>query len=298
MMQEHILHEPPKELIEPYQYICQAQGKGVRKALMEAFDVWLKIELSQLESISSLIAILHNASLMIDDIEDNSRLRRGNPVTHAVYGIPLTINTANYMYFVAMEKVYNTGHPEAVKVFLEELLNLHRGQGYDIHWRETNHCPTEAQYKDMVRDKTGGLFRLCLRLMQVFSSDKRDFIPLVNLLGLYFQIRDDYINLKSDDYAKNKSFAEDLTEGKFSFPIIYAIRANQEDHRLLNILKLHTEEEAVKRHAIDYMESLGAFAYTRQVMEQMVKQIREEITQFGGNEQLMQLLEFLANSQH
>jgi len=46
------------------------------------------------------------------------------------------------------------------------------------------------------------------------------------------------------------------------------------------------------------MESLGAFEYTRKVMEQMVKQIREEITQFGGNEQLMQLLEFLANSQH
>jgi len=298
MAQTTIHHEPPKELIEPYQYISQAQGKGVRKALMEAFNWWLKIEPNQVESIASLIAILHNASLMIDDIEDNSRLRRGNPVTHAVFGVPLTINTANYMYFVAMEKVYNTGHPDAVKVFLEELLNLHRGQGYDIYWRDNNHCPTEAQYKDMVRDKTGGLFRLCLRLMQVFSQDKRDFIQLVNLLGLYFQIRDDYINLKSDDYAKNKSFAEDLTEGKFSFPIIFAIRANLDDHRLLNILKQHTEEESVKRHAIDYMERVGAFEYTRAVLSQMNAQIREQITQFGGNELLMQLLEFLEKSKN
>jgi len=166
-------HLPPKELVEPYQYICQAPGKGVRKVLMEAFNDWLKIEPGQVESISGLIAILHNASLMIDDIEDNSRLRRGIPVAHAVFGIPMTINTANYMYFVAMEKVYNTGQSEAIKVFLEELLNLHRGQGYDIYWRDNNHCPTEAEYQDMVRDKTGGLFRLCLRLMQVFSKDKR-----------------------------------------------------------------------------------------------------------------------------
>lgn len=73
--------------------------------------------------------------------------------------------------------------------------------------------------------ETGGLFRLALRLMQVFSEDKthglpssssllssltslRDYIPLVNLLGLYYQIRDDYLNLMSDEYQKNKSFAE------------------------------------------------------------------------------------------
>jgi len=124
----------------------------------------------------------------------------------------------------------------------------------------------------------------------------RDFIPLVNLLGLYFQIRDDYINLKSEDYAKNKSFAEDLTEGKFSFPIIYAIRAQPDDHRLLNILKQRTEDQALKKHAIDFMENVGAFQYTRGILEQMNTQIREQIVQFGGNEQLVQLMDFLEQS--
>jgi geranylgeranyl diphosphate synthase type 3 len=295
-MEFHINHEPPKELLEPYEYICKAQGKGVRAALMDSFNEWLKIDTKQVESIASLIAILHNSSLMVDDIEDNSRLRRGQPVTHHVYGVPLTINTANYMYFVAMEKVYNTGSPEAIKVFLEELLNLHRGQGFDIYWRDYSLCPTEEQYKSMVLDKTGGLFRLGLRLMQVFSQDKRDFLPLVNLLGLYFQIRDDYINLKSEDYAKNKSFAEDLTEGKFSFPVIYAVRANLNDHRLLFILKQHTEDVELKKHAISYIETMGAFEYTKSVLVQMNVQIREMIAQFGGNEKLLKLLEMLESS--
>jgi len=261
--------------------------------MMDAFNVWLQISSEQVDYIAKLISILHNASLMIDDIEDNSKLRRGVPVCHHVYGVPMTINTANYMYFVAMEDVFNTGHPEAIRVFLEELLNLHRGQGYDILWRDSNDCPTEEQYRQMVLDKTGGLFRLCLRLMQVFSKDKRDYIPLVNLLSLYFQIRDDFINLKSDDYAKNKSFAEDLTEGKFSFPIIYAIRANREDHRLLNILKKRSEDLSIKQHAITYMETLGTFTYTEQILENLSKQIREMIAQFGGNDALLNLMEYL-----
>jgi len=148
----------------------------------------------------------------------------------------------------------------------------------------------------MVLDKTGGLFRLCLRLMQVFSNDKRDYIPLVNLLGLYFQIRDDYINLKSDDYAKNKSFAEDLTEGKFSFPIIYAIRSKPEDHRLINILKKRTEDVSLKEHAIQYMDGAGAFTYTEKYLQELSQQIRTKINEFGGNEALIKLMESLENS--
>lgn len=291
-------HEPPKELLEPFRYVEQTGGKGVRAKLMEAFNEWLQVDIPKLKEIAELISILHNASLMIDDIEDNSRLRRGIPVCHLVYGIPSTINTANYMYFLAMEKVHNTGNPLAVTVFLEELLNLHRGQGYDIYWRDNNSCPTEEQYKQMVLDKTGGLFRLALRLMQAFSKNKTDYIPLVNLMGLYFQIRDDYINLQSDEYQKNKSFAEDLSEGKFSFPIIHGIRVKPEDHRLLNILKRKTEDIDVKKHAIDYMKQNGSFSYTEGVLQNLSQQIRKIISELGGNKKLVELMDYLENSKN
>jgi len=75
---------------------------------------------------------LHNASLMIDDIEDNSKLRRGIPVAHSIFGIPTVINGANYAYFLALEKCHALKNPEAMNVFVGELLNLHRGQGHDI----------------------------------------------------------------------------------------------------------------------------------------------------------------------
>ena len=73
-------------------------------------------------------------------------------VAHSIYGVPFCINTANYVYFLAMEKCTNLQCPEATKVFLEEMLNLHRGQGWDIMWREHGTCPTEEQYRQMVLD--------------------------------------------------------------------------------------------------------------------------------------------------
>ena len=68
---------------------------------------------------------------------------------------------------------------------------------------------------------------MAVRLLQLFSTGDTgnvNYEKLTSLLGLYFQVRDDYANLCMEDYATNKSFAEDLTEGKFSFPIVHAIR--------------------------------------------------------------------------
>ena len=161
-------------------------------------------------------------------------------------------------------------------VFVSELLNLHRGQGQEILWRDRAICPTEHQYNSMVLDKTGGLFRLAVGLMAAFEDEPPpaagapaagapaaaapDYTALLDKLALYFQIRDDYINLLSEDYMKSKSFCEDLTEGKFSFPIIHAVRARPDDTRLLNILKQRTEDVHIKRHAVDFMRSAGSFS--------------------------------------
>lgn len=93
---------------------------------------------------------------------------------------------------------------------------------------------------------------LAIRLMQLFSENKMDFTKLAGLLGLYFQVNDDYINLNSKDvsirdtnntfvklvlqYMENKSFCEDLTEGKFGFPLIHAIQSHPEDNKIMSIL--------------------------------------------------------------
>lgn len=86
--------------------------------------------------------------------------------------------------------------------------------------------------------------------MQVFSDNELDLVPLADKLALYFQIRDDYINLASDAYMQHKSFCEDLTEGKFSFLIIHGIHTHPDDHQLLNIVKQRTEDVTMKQYAV------------------------------------------------
>jgi len=291
----HVDHQAPKELLESFEYVWNMKGKGIRTHLLVGFNLWLKVEESKLKQITEIVAMLHNASLMVDDIEDGSKMRRGSPSSFAIYGVPTVINTANYIYFLAMEKAMNVGGTETLKILLDEFLNLHRGQGWDIYWRDTHRCPTEEDYRQMVLDKTGGLFRLALRLMSVLSENKQDYIPLVNLLGLYYQIRDDQLNLLSDAFTKNKCFAEDLSEGKYSFPIIHGLQ-HRKDQQLELILKQRTTDDDIKKHAINLMKEVGSFEYTQKVLDGLLVEIKESIKQFGGNKNLEALVEQLSST--
>lgn len=106
----------------------------------------------------------------IDDIEDFSVLRRGIPVANTVFGTAQTINSANYVYFKALAELNTLNNPALIDIFTFELLNLHRGQGLDLFWRDSSTCPSETEYLNMVDQKTGGLFRLAIKLMQAESN--------------------------------------------------------------------------------------------------------------------------------
>ena len=176
-------------LLEPYSHIVKLAGKNIRNKLMAGFNQWLCVPEEKIRIIEEIIQMLHNASLLIDDIEDSSILRRGQPCAHLIYGQASTINCASYVMFIGLEKVLELGHPDAVRVFSQQMLELHRGQGMEIYWRDNFSCPTEEEYREMINRKTGGLFNLAVRLMQLFSELREDFTHLTQLLGLYFQIR-------------------------------------------------------------------------------------------------------------
>jgi geranylgeranyl diphosphate synthase type 3 len=279
--------------------LLRKKGKDIRPKLLKAFNVWLKVPDEKVKLIGDIIQMLHNSSLLVDDIQDNSVLRRGNPCAHKIYGVASTINSANYVYFIGLEKILELNNPEAVHIFKESMLELHRGQGMEIYWRDTFMCPTENEYRDMTVRKTGGLFNLAVKLMQLFSNNEDcpqyNYVELTSLLGLYFQIRDDYANLCLDEYFANKSFGEDLTEGKYNFPIVHAIQKYPKDNRLNNILRQRTQEIDVKKYAIKLLEDAGSFRYTRDQMRLLDNKIRAEIGKLNGNDVLLRVMDDLRN---
>jgi geranylgeranyl diphosphate synthase type 3 len=157
-------------LLGPYDYLYGHPGKDIRSQCIAAFNLWLKVPSERLEIITKVVGMLHTASLLVDDVEDSSLLRRGIPVAHSIFGTPQTINSANYVYFRALSLLLSMNNPKLIEIFTEELLNLHRGQGMDLYWRDSLTCPSEADYLEMVGNKTGGLFRLAIKLMQAESK--------------------------------------------------------------------------------------------------------------------------------
>ena len=147
--------------------------------------------------------------------------------------------------------------------------------------------------------------------------------PLMSTLGLYFQIRDDYANLNSKEvlihlltqnnlyqfqlidilvfqsfqYESNKSYCEDLTEGKFSFPVIHAIRSRPDDQQIVSILRQRTKDTDLKRYCVSLLDKFGSFDYTRQTLVQLDLDARREIVKLGGNPILERVLDELKNWQ-
>ncbi|KAI0785846.1 terpenoid synthase [Abortiporus biennis] len=304
-------------LLEPYTHISSVPGKEIRGQMIEAFNQWLKVPEEKLRTIAKVVSMLHTASLLVDDIEDDAQLRRGVPASHKIYGIPQTINSANYAYFLAYKELFSLrdsrGSTTSIQedaaakarviedkdldqVVTDELLNLHRGQGLELLWRDSLQCPTEEEYIGMVNNKTGGLLRVAIKLMMGCSTTNInvDYVPLVNLIGVFFQIRDDYMNLQSTQYADNKGFAEDLTEGKFSFPIVHAVRTDTSNRQVLNVLQKRPTTPTLKKHTIAYLEKhTQSFKYTLNVMTRLEMQIRENIKSFGGNPRLEGIIDAL-----
>jgi geranylgeranyl diphosphate synthase type 3 len=87
----------------------------------------------------------------INDIQDNCVLRRGIPAAHTVYGVPSTINAANYVLFVGLNRLQCLNHPQAMALCTEHLLEVYHGQGMEVYWRDNHMCPSVKEYKEMAK---------------------------------------------------------------------------------------------------------------------------------------------------
>nr|XP_036589872.1 Fusicoccadiene synthase 3 [Colletotrichum truncatum]KAF6801877.1 Fusicoccadiene synthase 3 [Colletotrichum truncatum] len=221
----------------------------------------------------------------LDDIEDSSPLRRGEPAAHVVYGVPLAINSANYLYVLALESVSKLSNSECIRIFIEEVKNMEIGQSHDLYWTRTMQCPSVEEYLQMVDMKTGALFSLLARLLAAEAPKQRhvSFEGIVKVAGRYFQIRDDWNNLVCAKYEAQKGFCEDLDEGKYSFPMIHALQ-HSSDRDKVELQSMLCERQfrggltpELKRHVLRIMERSGSLEQTRLVLVHLQSSIQREL---------------------
>eukprot|EP00906_Rhabdomonas_costata_P028020 RCo039768 len=286
-----------EDLMQPFKHIASVPGKSLRWMLIDAVNRWLQIPAVVVVTIKEIVDKLHSASVLIQDIEGHSRMRRGIPVAHSIYGIPSTLNCANLVYFLAFEQICKLGRPAGVEAYRAEMELLHRGQGQDILWRDAScEVPTEEEYKQVAVWKSGWIFRLALKLMLACSDvpiSGAKFMPMVDHFAVYFQIRDDYMNLTAPQYNEGKAYCEDITEGKYSFLVIHSIRSAYPDDKLVRILRQRTRNVSLLKYALELMKATRSFDYCKQVLDQHFLRVLEYVQGLGGNPALVAVVQRL-----
>ncbi|KAK8061808.1 hypothetical protein PG994_008174 [Apiospora phragmitis] len=278
----------PQVVRAPALYVESMPGKKIRDKAAHALNIWLQATEGSLGQIRKVISLLHNSSLILDDVEDGSISRRGRPATHMVFGTPQAINSAGYQINTAMVEVLKLGDAQCIGIFAEEMDRLYLGQGYDLFWTFNTTRPSIEQYMIMVDYKTGALFSLLVRLMaaksEVGPTEAPDLTRLVVLLGRYFQIRDDYMNLTSAEYTDQKGFCEDLDEGKFSLTLVHALEhaTETDSHVLRHILaQRHIAggmSLAQKHLVLSILKGTGSLDFTVAALRRIDQEIGIEIS--------------------
>ncbi|TQN70475.1 Ophiobolin F synthase [Colletotrichum shisoi] len=205
---------PDHPVMAPFKYIASLPSKGVRDTFIDALNWWLKVPDDSLLSIKTVIRMLHDSSLM--QVEMSLTIEDGNTDR----GTAQCINAANYMVVMVLVEIQKLRSPIKLDILSEELENLFLGQSEDLFWKYRVECPSTEEYMEMIENKTGGLFRLCVRLLQAESTG------------------DDVRNLDPRPfYAKQKGFAEDLEEGKISLPMTLTLQRMRTRPEIMGIMK-------------------------------------------------------------
>lgn len=252
-------------------------GKRWRPVLMLTAAESVGGGIGDAEPLLPLIEFIHNGTLVHDDLEDNSELRRGRPCLHKLFGVDVATNVGSAMYFVPMVILYGKqAHytdEQRLHIYdltIQELVRCHCGQAIDIAWHNDSSVRvSEDEYLQMCAYKTGVLARMAAKLgAYVGGGNERQIAELGRFgetLGVSFQIQDDILNLTGDEFAKGKGRGEDIHEGKLTLLVLHALsKAPQaEADRLREILALHPTDQSIIDEAIEIIERRGSIEYAR-----------------------------------
>src|SRR5713226_1442992 len=224
----------PRDLYKAASYLIEHGGKRLRPYMVVKSCELLGGNIRQAMPASAAIEMIHNFTLVHDDIMDNDEVRHGVPTVHIRFGIPVGILAGDLLFSKAFETI-SSAYTEAKNVGLALVSNLARaccdvceGQVLDITMAQSKSIPNESQYIKMIEKKTSSLFIASCAMGAISAkrtdSDVRRLSTFGRNIGIAFQIIDDLIGIIGDTKLTKKPVGNDIREGKKSLPILMAIR--------------------------------------------------------------------------
>jgi len=182
---------------------------------------------------AAAVELVHNFSLVHDDVQDNSEKRRGRSTVWTKWGVPMAINVGDALFVISNQAVMDLikTHPaltvvRAATILHDTCLDLTRGQFLDMSYEERNDLSLD-DYLPMIGGKTSALLSACTHIGALLGNageaEQESYRQFGYHLGLAFQMQDDILGIWGDEAVTGKSAASDLVEGKNSLPVLYAL---------------------------------------------------------------------------
>jgi geranylgeranyl diphosphate synthase type I len=286
-------NEDPGKLVRPRLALmaCRAVGGDSQRAL----------------PLAAAIQLVHDFSLIHDDIEDNSDTRRGRPTVWKIWGLAQGINAGDGLLIVAHLALHNlatTGVPpmialEALRRFDQTILEVCEGQFLDLSF-EGNLDVSEADYLTMIERKTAVLIAAAASLGALVGGADPESVQGMRAfglnLGLSFQVQDDVLGIWGNPAQTGKPFAADLFRRKLSLPVIHALRSAEQRDTLADFYRQPPSDHDNVEPILAILDAAGSQAYTEQIAAEYHRRTLAALDQVQGDATALAELRAIATS--
>lgn len=280
-------------------YIVHAGGKRMRPKLVLLFANALGQERPERFELAAVVEFIHTATLLHDDVVDESSLRRGKPTANALFGNAASVLVGDFLYSRAFQMMVSVGRMRVLEVLAEATNVIAEGEVLQLM---NMHDPdiTVENYLRVIRFKTAKLFEASARLGAVLADAPRAVEEACaaygRALGTAFQLIDDVLDYEGDAHELGKNIGDDLREGKTTLPLLIAMeRASPEQRDLMRHAIKHGELEKLP-DIVAIVRATGALESTRDVARAEARQASECLELLPANKWTKSLLEFAVQS--
>jgi geranylgeranyl diphosphate synthase type I len=286
----------------------EAQGKRLRPLLVLLTSTACGADWKPVLPAAAAVELVHNFSLVHDDIQDNSEKRRGRDTVWKKWGMPLAINAGDALFVLSNQAILDLSHAfpaktvvKAAAIIHSTCLDLTRGQFLDMSYEKRNDLTLE-EYWLMVSGKTASLISACTHLGALLGGAKKvkqeAYRNFGHYLGLAFQVRDDFLGIWGNSILTGKSNNIDLVTGKKSFPVLFGLEKRGLFARRWAEGSIRPDEHI---QLSGQLAEEGGKLYTQETTDQMtdlaLKHLRAANPQGEAGESLFELVRMLINRQ-
>lgn len=237
----------------------------------------------------------HTASLIHDDVVDESEKRRGQDSLNCSQGNKVAILVGDYILAIALKCLAATGNTRLIGILSDAAQGLSNGELLQLS-NIDNNILSEKTYFDIIRNKTATLFAACAQSGTMIAGagekDIENMRMFGELVGMCFQIKDDIFDIQNDDIGKPTN--NDMREGKLTLPTIYALQhtANSFDE-IVQKIKLQTVSDDEIRQLVKFTKEHGGIEYAISVMEDYAQKAKILLKKYPESKTKTTLIEFV-----